>query len=74
MPELNSARHGDLHVIVRTVPTDLSVHQRDLLRDLAKERHENVDFKAKNVFQKVKDVVEEVVDDYRDRSKEAFGG
>ncbi len=75
MPELHGAHHGDLHVVVSVVvPTDLSAHQRELLRDLAKERNENVEYKSKNVFQKVKEVVEDVVEDYRDRSKEAFGG
>lgn len=75
MPEINGTHHGDLHVVVSVaVPTDLPAHQRELLRELAGERHENVDYKSKNVFQKVKDVVEEVVEDYRDRSKEAFGG
>jgi len=75
MPELNGIHHGDLHVIVSVVvPTDLSAHQRELLRELATERNENVDFKTKNVFQKVKEAVEDVVEDYRDRSKEAFGG
>jgi len=75
MPELNSTHRGDLHVMVNVVvPTDLPPRQRELLRELAHERKENVDFKPKNVFQKVKEAVEEVVDDYRDRSKEAFGG
>ncbi len=74
MPELNGPHYGDLHVMVNVaVPTDLSAHQRDLLRELAKARDENVEYKTKNVFQKMKEAVEDVVEDYRDRTKEAFG-
>jgi len=66
---------GDEHVVVSiAVPTDLSATQRELLRTLAVERGENIDHKSKNVFQKVVEAVEDAVDDYRDRAKEAFGG
>lgn len=75
VPNLNSTQRGDLHVVVTVqVPTDLNAHQRELLREMAKERGENVDHKPKSVFQKVKEVVEDVVDDYREKTKEAFGG
>lgn len=76
MPNLNNPQsHGDLHVVVTVeVPTDLNAHQRELLRELAQERGEDVEHKPKSVFQKVKAAVEEVVDDYREKTKEAFGG
>ncbi|MHB9130184.1 MAG: molecular chaperone DnaJ [Armatimonadota bacterium] len=74
MPDLHSSRHGDLHVVVTvTVPTDLTGRQRELLRELAGERGENVEHTTKSVFQKVKEVVEDVVGEYRDKTKEAFG-
>jgi molecular chaperone DnaJ len=57
MPSLNSASKGDLHVMVKlVVPADLTAHQRELLREFAVERDENVEQKSKSVFQKVKDV------------------
>ncbi|HEX2948585.1 MAG TPA: molecular chaperone DnaJ [Armatimonadota bacterium] len=74
MPNLNTPYRGDLHVAVTVeVPTDLSSKQRDLIRDLAKERSENIERKTQSVFQKMKKAVEDVVDDYRDKTKEAFG-
>ena len=74
MPHLNNPAHGDLHVRVNVVvPTDISARQRELLHEYATERGENVNQKPKSVFQRVKDVVEGVVDDYRDKTHEAFG-
>lgn len=72
MPELNnSTRRGDLHVVVTiNVPTNLTARQRELLREFAQERGENVEHKPKNVFQRVKEAVGEAVDDAR----EALGG
>ena len=73
MPSLNSTNKGDLHVVVKLlVPTDLTARQRELLREFAEERGENVDHK-KSVFQKVKDAVGDVVDDYYGKTKDAFG-
>lgn len=76
MPELNSMQRGDLHVVVTVaVPTDLNARQRELLREYAAERGENVEHHAKkSVFQRVKEAVEDAVDDYRDKTKEVFGG
>ncbi|HEY3377534.1 MAG TPA: molecular chaperone DnaJ [Armatimonadota bacterium] len=75
MPQLNSPHRGDLHVSVTVeVPVDLSAHQRELLYEFAHERGEHVELKGKSVFQKVKEAVEDVVDDYREKTKEAFGG
>ena len=75
MPNLNSPQHGDLFVAVSVaVPTDLTARQRELLHQYASERGENTDHKHKTVFQRVKDAVEDVVDDYRDKHNEAFGG
>jgi molecular chaperone DnaJ len=72
MPRLQATGRGDLYVEVAIpVPTDLTPRQRELMRDLAHERGESVAHKPKNVFQKVKEVVGEVMDDYRDRSKDA---
>ncbi|MHB9023572.1 MAG: molecular chaperone DnaJ [Armatimonadota bacterium] len=73
MPDLHGGRYGDLHVVVSIpVPNDLTPRQQELLHELASERGENTDHKSRNIFQKVKDVVGEVVDEYRDRSREAF--
>lgn len=70
MPDVNSTHRGDLHIVVTiNVPTDLNARQRELLREYAKERGENVDHKPKNVFQRVKEAVEDVVEE----AKEAFG-
>ena len=67
MPTLNSNSKGDLHVVVKLeVPSDLTARQRELLRQFAEERGENIDHKPRSVFQKVKDAVGDV--------KEAFGG
>jgi len=74
MPNLDSGHLGDQYVIVSVkVPTDLSARQRDLLRELAHERGDEVNA-HKGLFQKVKDVVEDVVDDLRGNgAKEASG-
>lgn len=75
MPALNTTARGDLHVVVTVdVPTDLPHRQQELLRELAAERGENVEYHRKSVFRRVADAVTEVVDDYKDRTKEAFGG
>jgi molecular chaperone DnaJ len=75
MPSQRGTHRGDQHIVVGIeVPTDLTNKQRELLRELAVERGENIDHKPKGVFQKVKEAVGEVVDEYRDRAKEAFGG
>ena len=75
MPVLNSSAHGDLHVVMSlAVPHDLSARQQELLREFANERGENVDHRPKSVFQKVKEAVGDVVDDYREKTKDAFGG
>ncbi len=74
MPDLHGGHLGDLHAVVSlAVPTDLTPRQRELLEEYAEERGENIDHKAKSVFQKVKEAVEDVVDEYRDKAKEAFG-
>lgn len=63
MPELNRGTRGDQHVVVTlSVPTDLTPKQRDALRVFATERGDNTDHKPKNVFQKVKEAVEDVLD------------
>ncbi|MHB0935481.1 MAG: molecular chaperone DnaJ [Armatimonadota bacterium] len=65
MPNLDAGHVGDQYVIVSVkVPTDLNARQRDLLRELAKERGEEVNA-HKGLFQKVKDKVEDVVEDLR---------
>ena len=75
MPVLNSSSHGDLHLVVRIpIPEDMTARQQELLREFAQERGENVEHRHKSVFQKVKEVVEDVVDEYREKTKEAFGG
>ena len=67
MPVVNTPHRGDLHVLVNiTVPTDLDAKQKELLRAYATERDENIDYKPKNVFQRVKQAVDDV--------KDAFGG
>lgn len=74
MPNLNNPHRGDLHVMVSVVvPTDLSARQRELLREFAQERGEDISHKPKSVFQKVKEAVTDAVDDYRDKTNEAFG-
>lgn len=75
MPHLNNpGSHGDLHVRVNVVvPTDLSKRQQELLREFAGERGENIEHKPKSVFQKVKEAVEDIVDDYRDKSHDGLG-
>ena len=74
MPDVHDPRRGDLHVVVAvTVPTDLTPRQRELLREYAAERGENIDHKGKNVFQRVKEAVEDVISgDHHDKPKEAF--
>jgi molecular chaperone DnaJ len=65
MPNLDAGHLGDQYVVVSVqVPTDLSVRQRELLRELARERGEEVNV-HKGLFQKVKDAVEDVVEDLR---------
>jgi molecular chaperone DnaJ len=69
MPNLDSGHLGDQYVIVSVaVPTDLSARQRELLRELAQERGEEVNA-HKGLFQKVKDAV----DDLRGGAKEPTG-
>jgi len=66
MPNLDAGHLGDLYVVVSVqVPTDLSARQRELLRELARERGEEVNTAHKGLFQKMKDAVEDVVDDLR---------
>ncbi len=73
MPHLDGTHRGDQYVVVTVqVPTDLNGRQRELLREFAKERGENIDHK-KSVFQKVKEAVEEVVDGYRDGKETPAG-
>ena len=67
MPHLESNHIGDLYVVAQIkVPTDLTPRQRELLHEFARERGDNVEPKHKNLFQKVKEVVED--------AKEALGG
>ena len=75
MPQLNTTHHGDQYVVVTiSVPTDLTARQRELLTAYAHERGETAGHKSKNVFQRVKDAMEDVVEDYREKAKDAFGG
>lgn len=63
MPVVNNSRRGDLHVMVNiAVPTDLDTRQKEVLREFATERGENIEFKPKNVFQRVKQAVDDVKD------------
>jgi len=75
MPQLNSTHRGDQYIVVTiVVPTDLTARQRELLTEYAHERGETAGHKPKGVFQRVKDAVEDVVEDYREKTKEVFGG
>jgi molecular chaperone DnaJ len=75
MPEWQGPRHGDLYIAVALdVPTDLTPRQRELLHEFAVERGDDVERKPKGLFQKMKETVEDVMEDYRDKSREAFGG
>jgi len=65
MPNLDAGHLGDQYVVVTVkVPTDLTARQRELLHELAGERGEAVNT-HKGLFRKMKDRVEEVVDDLR---------
>lgn len=69
MPNLDAGQLGDLYVIASiAVPTDLTPRQRELLRELAAERSEQVNA-HKSIFQKVKEAVEDVVDDIKGKDQ-----
>ena len=73
MPDVHDPRRGDLHVVVAVaIPTDLTPRQRELLLEYAKERGENIDHKGKNVFQRVKEAVEDVIGDHHDTPRETL--
>jgi len=71
LPNLDNGTIGDQYVVVNVkVPTDLSARQKELLRELAQERGEEVNV-HKGLFQKMKEVVEDVVEDLRGSTKES---
>lgn len=75
MPDRQRSQHGDLHVIVTIpVPTDLTAHQQELLREFAAERGDNTDHKRKNVFQRMKEAVEDVIGEPHDPTHDAERG
>jgi len=58
MPDLQSGRHGDQHVVVRVVvPTHLTAQQRRLLEQFAKAGGDKVGDKERKLFERLKDAL-----------------
>ena len=75
MPQINSAHRGDEYVVVNiAVPTDLTPRQRELLAEFAQERGEAANTRAKNVLQRMKDAVDDVIHHHHDNTTQAFSG
>lgn len=59
VPYVNSYGRGDLHVQISVrIPTNMSSHEKKLLKELAKARSEKIDPQERGVFDKVKDLLE----------------
>lgn len=59
VPYVNSYGRGDLHVQINVkIPSNWSAQERKLLRELAKQRKENIHPQERGVLDKVKDLLE----------------